>query len=87
MITLITMTAAAVIVLHGVFFVINRMGRDTPFGIRFAWIFVTVGAMGAFLSPMFHARSPTIWEVILLVGVATYNIFNRRNEVRHDVAK
>jgi len=79
MITLIvSMIAAAIVVLHGIFSKINRMSRCTPTGMRVAWVLVTAGSMGIFLSPFFGRAAPTVWEAALMSGVAGYVLFDRR---------
>jgi len=79
MITIIvSMIAAAIVVVHGIFSKINRMSRCTPIGMRVAWILVTAGAMGMLLSPFFDYRQPSAWEAALMSGVAAYVLFDRR---------
>lgn len=82
MITLIvSIIAALIIVIHGIFIVINHMNRFTPSGMRFAWILITAGAMGALLLPIFYARYPTVLEAILMVGFAVFILAERRDRI------
>jgi hypothetical protein len=74
----ITLVAAATIFIRGLFSFINNMTRHTQIGFRIAWICMTTGSFGILLSPLFTAYRPTMWETILLVGLAVYVAFNRR---------
>jgi hypothetical protein len=75
---LINMIAAAVILIHGLFFVVNGMTHDTPTGIRVAWAALTTGALGVLAGPLFGARPPTLWDVVLTMGIASYILSERR---------
>lgn len=76
---IVNMCAAAVVFVSGLFFAIKNMNRCTSTGIRFAWIFMTTGALGVLIAPVFGARSPTIPETVLLVGFAIFIHYERRN--------
>lgn len=80
MLTVISMCAAAVIFISGLFSAVNKMTRCTSVGIRFSWIFLTTGSLGVLISPFFHVRTLSISETILLVGIASYIIFERRSQ-------
>lgn len=86
---LISMGAALVIVLHGIFSVINGMTRCTAFVFRVAWISVTTGALYYLLVPFFNLRPPSTWEAFLLSGMAMFILFDRRCRQRRkgDVAR
>jgi hypothetical protein len=71
--------ATAVILIHGLFFAINRMDRCTAHRVRIAWLVTTTGAFGVLIGSIFNHRLPTIWEVILTVGFALYLKFDRRH--------
>ncbi|MBF8176932.1 hypothetical protein [Herminiimonas contaminans] len=77
----ISMLAALVIVIHGIFFVINNMNRFTPCGMRFAWILITAGGMAELLIPIFYPRNPSIPETILVVGIAVFILAERRERI------
>lgn len=70
--------AAVVILINGLFFVINRMSRHTRHGMRVAWLILTTGALGVAVSPLYCRWQPTLWETILIVGVALHFVFERR---------
>lgn len=78
MLSILSFCAAVLIVLNGVFGVIRRMNRCTPHGMRFAWLAMTTGAFGVLLRPLYGASPPSLWETILLVGIAFYIAFDRR---------
>jgi hypothetical protein len=67
--------AAAVILVDGMFFTINRMTKHTRHGMRFAWLTMTTGALGILISPLFYKWHPTPWETTLIVGLALCMIF------------
>lgn len=74
----ISLLAAAVILVRGLFFVINRMNRCTPHGMRLAWLAMTTGALGVVVSPLYGSRQPSLWETALLVGIALHVLCDRR---------
>lgn len=76
---IVNMSAASVVFVCGLFFAIKNMSRCTKTSIRFAWIFMTTGALGVLIAPVFTVRSPTIPETVLMVGVAIFIICERRN--------
>lgn len=75
----INMVAAGVVFTAGLFFAIKNMSRCTKASIRFAWIFMTTGAAGVLLAPLFGVRAPSMPETVLMVGVAVFIICERRN--------
>lgn len=74
----INMIAAAIVTVHGVFSVINLMGRHTGHGMRIAWVILTVGALGVMLGPIFGKAPPGPSWTIMLAGVALAIVFDRR---------
>lgn len=76
--TILNMAAAAVIVAHGVFAVINSMGRHTGHGMRLAWSILTTGALGVLVGPLFDKLPPGPSWTIMLVGLAASILFERR---------
>lgn len=76
--SVISMLAAVVIVINGLFFVINKMSRHTAHGIRIAWILMTSGASGVLLGVIFGKWLPSLCDAVLLSGVALFMILDRR---------
>lgn len=75
---IINLAAAAIVTVHGVFSVINLMGRRTGHGMRIAWVILTVGALGVLLGPIFGKAPPSPSWSIMLAGVALAIVFDRR---------
>lgn len=84
MMTALNTVAAIVILINGLFSVINSMGRHTGHGMRIAWLAMTTGAFGVLLGPLFGHPPPGPYWTGLLVGFALFVIFERRhsNDVR-----
>ena len=82
MLLVLSMLAAVVIVVNGLFFAINNITRHTAHGIRIAWILMTTGALGVFLGIVFSRWRPSVWDTALFVGLALYLIFERRRPTR-----
>lgn len=78
MLTILNIAAAAVVVVHGVFAVINSMGRHTGHGMRIAWAVLTTGALGVMVGPLFGKLPPGPSWTCMLVGIALSIIFERR---------
>lgn len=74
-----SMCAAAVIFIYGLFSVVNKMTVCTSFGVRCSWIFMTTGALGVLIGPFFSMRPLPMPVTVLLVGIATYVIFEPRS--------
>lgn len=72
--------AAAVILTHGLFSVINAMGHATRHGMRCAWIILTTSALGVLVGPLFDKPVPSPYWTGILVGIALYILFDRRRE-------
>lgn len=72
--------AAAIILTHGLFHVINAMGHGTRHGMRCAWIVLTTGALGVLLAPLFDKPVPSPYWTGILVGIALYILFDRRRD-------
>ncbi|GGI16468.1 hypothetical protein GCM10008066_04110 [Oxalicibacterium faecigallinarum] len=75
---IVSMVAALVILVHGVFFAINRMSRCTPLPFRLGWLAVTIGALAYLVSPFYGYRPPSILEAFLLSGLAMFVLFDKR---------
>jgi len=78
MIILLNSIAAAVILINGLFFTINRMGRHTRHGIRFAWMVMVTGSLGVLLGPLFGYPPPSPAATLMHIGFALFVMFNRR---------
>lgn len=78
LLTLLNTMSTSIIVLHGLFSVINAMGHKTGHGIRVAWIAMTTGALGILLGPLFNKPTPGPYWTGILVGIALYILFDRR---------
>jgi len=71
--------ASMVIVFYGVFSVINAMSHATRAGMRTTWVALTTGALGVLLAPLFGKPTPGPYWTAVLVGIALYILFDRRN--------
>lgn len=79
----ITMLSTLVVLIKGLFFAINAMSRGTCNLVRIAWLAMTTGAFGVLVSPLYgHWHSPTVWEALLVAGIALYGVFDRRQPAR-----
>lgn len=76
--TIVNILAATIIVVHGVFTVINSMGRETGHGLRLAWAILTTGSLGVMVGPLFGRLTPGPSWTCMLVGVALAVVFDRR---------
>jgi uncharacterized membrane protein HdeD (DUF308 family) len=72
------MAAAAVIVAHGIFSVINSMSHRTGHAMRFAWVMLTMGALGVLVGPVFGRLPPGPSFTFVLAGLAVSIIVDRR---------
>lgn len=71
-----------VILIHGLFQVINHMTKHTAFFMRLAWLLLTTGALALLLSPWFGVQFG--WGTSFLVwGFAAYILADKRDSVRH----
>lgn len=75
----VNMVAAGVVFVSGLFFAIKNMSRCTKSSIRFAWIFMTTGALGVLVAPVFGVRAPSLSETVMMVGFAVFILCERRN--------
>lgn len=75
---LLNITATVIIVLHGLFNVINSMGRKTALGMRAAWLVITTCALAILLGPLFDKPTPGPYWSGILAGIALYILFDRR---------
>lgn len=73
--TIINMTAAALVLIRGLFFALNNMCPKTSFGIRATWVLLTSGAAAVLL--LGHA--PTWPEVVFHCGIAAMVYCDRRH--------
>ena len=73
--------AATLIVLYGVFSVINAMTHATSHGMRLAWVVLTTGALGVLLAPLFDKPMPPAPLTAVLVGVALHILCDRRSPI------
>lgn len=71
--------AALVIFVSGLFFSVNRMTRCTPLRVRLTWICLTAGAFGVLIGPVFGTRQPNLAETLILIGMAAFVLYERRN--------
>lgn len=71
----INIAAAAIVLVRGLFFALNNMRPQTDFGVRVAWLMLTVGAAAVLLS----RHAPTWPEIILHCGIAALVCCDRRN--------
>lgn len=74
--------ASAIIVIYGVFSVINAMSHATGAGMRASWVALTTGALGVLLGPLFDKPTPSPYWTGVLVGLALYILFDRRRPQR-----
>lgn len=78
LLVLLNTMSTSIIVLHGLFSVINAMGHGTRHGIRAAWIVMTTGALGILLGPLFNKPTPGPYWTGILVGIALFILSDRR---------
>lgn len=71
--TAINMLAAAIVLVRGLFFVLNNMRPETGHGIRITWVLLTTGAAAVLL--LDHA--PTWPSVVFHIGIAAMVCIDR----------
>lgn len=71
--------AALLILVSGLFYGLNRTTCGTPVNVRVFWICLTIGAFCVVTAPLFGTWRPSLGETLVLVGVATFVVFERRN--------
>lgn len=71
-------TLAALVALWSSICATNHMRRVTPVAIRVAFILIGVGAAASLLAPGYLGRPPTNAELLLVTGIATLAVADRR---------
>lgn len=66
-----TWLGAAIILIFGMFFAINNMGSCTQHDIRFAWVFLSCGALAVFIMPNAALG-------LIVIGAALFVVADRR---------
>lgn len=76
-------TVVSAVVLWSSICAVNRMTPHSPHLIRLAFVLMGVGAAATLLTPAYLYRVPDVSEVLLMTGVATLVISNKRQRAKH----
>ncbi len=70
--------SSCVIVYRGVFEVSNKMGKNTYFPFRLAWVLMTTGAAAILVGPLFGLYLTGTYSTLIHIGVALFIFSDRR---------
>lgn len=73
---------AAVTVIWSSICAANQMTRRTGLLVRLAYILLGVGAAALLFAPVYFTRLPTVSEMLLISGVATFSMANKYHKDR-----
>lgn len=75
-------SVAAVVVIWSSICAANQMNRKTRLLLRLSYILLGVGAAASLFAPGYFSRPPTLAEVLLIMGIATFSLANKRRKER-----